>query len=406
MGSSSDEPAKQSAFGKCLHGRGVQAAVLLTLVLAATGAASAQTDRAAARLTAAQQQALRAKLNETTLLVATGAVSSGSASMVEAIGTVLAGAEGLRVVPVAGAGGPDTLRDLLFLRGMDLAIVPTNVLHHAKETESVVPAPQQRIAYITRLYGEEIHLLAGRDARTLQDLRGKRIAVAAGDGNARFTVGDLLQRVGIGISGEAVAMPATRAVDAVRAGEAAAVLLIGAKPLAHLSRLPKDGSLRLLDLPFSRELEEAYVPAVLRAEDYPSLIPPGVMVETLAVGAVLVTSEGRGTEASHRRVERFVPAFFGGLTERSAPHLDAKWREVNLAATLPGWTRFGAAQEWLDNAKQQQVEALERNFEDFLRASGTHGSAALSAARRKKLFEEFVEWTRKSVAEPGRSPGR
>jgi hypothetical protein len=29
-----------------------------------------------------------------------------------------------------------------------------------------------------------------------------------------------------------------------------------------------------------------------------------------------------------------------------------KWQEVNLAAVLPGWTRFEGAQAWLDNYRQ------------------------------------------------------
>lgn len=398
MRPSSEGLSESFCIGHGLRRRIMLAGLLLAILPASSNLAQAQADKAPTRLTATQQQALRAKLNDAALLVATSAATTSHPSMVQDIAAVLGADESVRVLPVAGAGGPDTLKDLLFLRGTDMAIVPANVLSHARSTESPVGGLQQRVAYITPLYSEELHVLVGRSIRTLQDLRGKKIAVLADDGNAQFTVGDLLQR--LGVSMEVVRMPGSRAVTGVQSGELAAALLIGGKPLPLVSGLPKDGSLRLLDLPFSSGLEEGYAPAMLRAEDYPSLIPPGVTVETLSISAVLVTNNTRSNEEAHRRVARFVPVFFNGLTELSAPQLHPKWREVNLGATLSGWVRFPAAQEWLDNAKQQQVDSLERSFEEFLRTSGAPNSAALSPAARKKLFEEFVKWTRKSVADP------
>lgn len=398
MRPSSEAPSESFCIGHRLRRMIVLAGLLLAIPPMATGSALAQADKAPSRLSAAQQQALRGKVNEVTLLVATSAATTPHPTMVQDIAAALGADDSVRLLPVAGGGGHDTLRDLLFLRGMDMAIVPANVLSHAKSTESPIAALQQRIAYITPLYSEELHVLVGRSIRTMQDLAGKKIAVPPDDGNAQFTVRDLMQR--LGVSMEVVRMAGSRAVTAVQSGELAAALVIGGKPLPLVSSLPKDGSLRLLDLPFSRALEEGYAPAVLRAEDYPSLIPPGVTVETLSVSAVLVTNNMRSNEESYRRVARFVPVFFSGLTELNVPQLHPKWREVNLGATLSGWVRFPAAQEWLDNATQQQADSLERSFEEFLRTSGTPNSAALSPAARKRLFEEFVKWTRKSVADP------
>jgi hypothetical protein len=40
-----------------------------------------------------------------------------------------------------------------------------------------------------------------------------------------------------------------------------------------------------------------------------------------------------------------VEAFFSRFEEFQRPPRHAKWLEVNLAAQVPGWTRFGVAQE-------------------------------------------------------------
>jgi uncharacterized protein len=49
----------------------------------------------------------------------------------------------------------------------------------------------------------------------------------------------------------------------------------------------------------------------------------------------------------YRKVARFTDAFFGKFQQFLQPPRHPKWQEVNLAATVPGWKRFPAAQEWL-----------------------------------------------------------
>jgi hypothetical protein len=58
------------------------------------------------------------------------------------------------------------------------------------------------------------------------------------------------------------------------------------------------------------------------------------------------------------------------------PH-HPKWDEVNLAATLPGWSQFPPAQRWID----------QQEFDSFL---SKFGSAA--GADRARLFEDFLRW--------------
>jgi TRAP-type uncharacterized transport system substrate-binding protein len=369
--------------------------LLAPLLVDSTNVSFAQSEKAQ-RSTAAQQQTLRTKINESSLLVLASSPAASYLSIARDIGTI-AGSD-LRVMAMTSGGGMDNLSDLLFLRGADMAIVASNVLVKASSTDILGPGLQQRLAYVTRLHGEEVHILVGQEVKSIGDLRGKKVAVAAGDGNALFTSGDLFQRLGTGI--EAVPMNAATGVDQLRSGEVSALMLIGGKPLAFVAGLPKDGSLRLLDVPFSKAVEDAYAPAVFRADDYPALIPSGATIESVSLTAILMTSSGRGSEDVQRRVARFVPAFFEGLTAQRSADLHPKWREVNLAATMPDWTRVPAAQEWLDKARQSQADVLQMSFEEFLRTNYSGAAASISPEARKKLFEEFVSWARKSVADP------
>ena len=375
----------------------LQLSVLLLICTVAASSAQAQGTRAQQRLAAQQQHALRNAHNELTLLVVTGHHRHSYIGMVADMAGMLGGNSDIRLVPIAGSGGPDNLKDLLYLRGADMAIVASNVLLSEEVGEALGGNLRSRLAYVTPLYGEEVHVLAGRDVDSVEALNGKKVAVPIADGNALFAATDVFQR--LGIKAEIVQMDPVSAMDQMRLGEVAAVLVVGGKPLPLVSGLPKDGRFRLLGLRSALASDAGYAPAVLRAEDYPTLIPPGAVVETISVSAILLTRNMKDNDESYGRVEKFIPLFFRGLTELAGPPRHPKWSDVNLGAVLSGWARFGPSQQWLDSAKTQQAAWLQKSFEEFLRMNAT-GAVPLSSAQRQRLFDEFVDWTRKPAQSP------
>jgi TRAP transporter TAXI family solute receptor len=391
------KPAGRTSAGLCSRRIGLGA----VLALLAAASASAQAPQPPAPAPAPLQpppqppaavspyQALRAKLNQDTLIVAAG--RPGTAYLGIADDLTSAVGESVRVLPVAGDGGLANLKDVLFLRGVDLAIVPANVLDHAKTANALGAGLPQRLAYVTVLYSEEVHLVVGPGVATVEDLRGKRVAVPANDGSAQFTAADIFRRLGIAV--DSVPREPADALDEVRAGAVAAAVLVGGKPLAPVSALPKDGSLRLLPLP--APAGEGYVPAVLRSEDYPAMIPPQAMVETVAVAAVLVAP--KGVDETARRVAKHAPALLEAIARLAVAERHPKWRDVNLGAVLPGWSRLEAAETWLARAFARHRDRLKGQFDDFLRADNRVKSSELSMPQRKKLFEDFEVWSRKSV---------
>jgi uncharacterized protein len=96
------------------------------------------------------------------------------------------------MITLDAAGGAENLRDLL-LRGVDLALVPATAL--ADTSGSLGPDLPRRLAYITKLYSEETHVLAGPGTSSFENLSGKKIAVPPDDGNAELTVRDALRRL-------------------------------------------------------------------------------------------------------------------------------------------------------------------------------------------------------------------
>jgi len=372
-----------------------RAGVLAQLLLLLAGEpAFAQTQQPVPRVVS-PQQALRAKLNQDTLIVAASRPGTAYLAMADDLAGAVGGSAGFRILRIAADGGLGNLRDLLFLRGVDLAIVPANVLAHARATDAFGSGLSQRVAYVAPLFGEEVHIVVGQSIASIDDLRGKKIAVPLEDGTAQFTAKDVFQRLGVAF--ESVPMGSTAAVEEVRSGTVAAAFLVAGKPVVSVSGLPKDGSLRLLSLYFSAALGEGYSPAVLLAEDYPALIPPDAIVETIAVRAVLVANNAKGSEEAARRVAKHLPALFDAISRLAVSQRHPKWKEVNLGAVLPGWSRVAATEVWLSKASEQQRRLLQGQFDEFLRARKQPASSDLSAAQRKKLFEEFQSWARKSI---------
>jgi len=337
----------------------------------------------------------RLKLNRDTLIVAASRPGASHLAIANDLAAAVASGGELRLLPIAAEGGLANLRDLAFLRGIDMAIVAANELAHAKATNALGGGLTHKLAYVASLYGEEVHIVAGRGIASIEDLRGKKVAVPLGDATGQFTAKDIFERLGVAV--ESVPMEAADAVDEVRSGGIAAAVLVAGKPTRLVSGLPKDGSLRLLGLPLSAALGEGYAPAVLLAEDYPALIPPEAIVETVAVRAILLASSDKRSEERARRIARHVPALFDAIAGLAVSQSHTKWKDVNLGAVLPGWRRVPAAEVWLGKASEQQRHLLKGQFDDYLRARKEPASSELPVGRRKKLFEEFQSWARKSI---------
>ena len=98
----------------------------------------------------------------------------------------------------------------------------------------------------------------------------------------------------------------------------------------------------------------------------------------------------KGTDR-HRRIAQFVDQFFTKFNEFQKAPRHPKWREVNLAAQVPGWKRFDAADEWLArNRAQQQSVGSQQDFDRFLAGRPI---AQMTTTDRERLFQEFVKWS-------------
>ncbi|MGO8921038.1 MAG: hypothetical protein ACLQJR_34535 [Stellaceae bacterium] len=301
-----------------------------------------------------------------------------------------------RLLPVIGRDAVEGLVDLKALRGVDIAIAQTDVLA-AASSNAALAADDGVFTYITKLHDEELHLLARAEIGRIEDLAGKKVDFAGGAGITGPAVLGLLK-----LKVEPVFDDRARALQKLAAGEVAAMAYVAAKP-TPLFDAPAGEGLHFLAVPMTPALAEAYVPARLTAADYPRLVAADAPVDTVAVGtALMVANLTPGTER-YRNLENFVEALFTQFPHLLEKPHQAKWQEVNLAAELPGWKRFPAADAWL---KRNAVAAapplgpkeLHEIFAKFLdERSRLAGGRALSSQEKDQLFDQFQRWQQQSA---------
>ena len=298
--------------------------------------------------------------------------------------------EKMRVLPVIARGKMQNLWDMLYLGGIDLAYLQTDTLEFLK-SDPHYAGLKDKIRYITVMFAEEICIVARPEIKSLSDLAGKKMSINAKGTAAAVSVPVIFAR--LGIKADLQYADTNIALEGMRSGDLAAHTFLLAKPARAVAELKGEG-LHILPIPYANELSDLYLPSKFTTADYPNLIPAGQEVETVAVGNILAVFNWPEGSERYKKVARFTEAFFGRFGELQKPGFHPKWKDVNLAAQVPGWTRFKPAQDWLDKAAAQQrsVDAdLRHSFGTYLKRRGVTEAGVRS---EDELFEQFLEWRR------------
>jgi uncharacterized protein len=308
---------------------------------------------------------------------------------------VLNDGDSLRILPIAGIGGPRNIRDVRHVKGVDIGLTQTGILNNFRRTNERMGQFEDKIVYIAQLFNEEVHLVAGAGITSIDQLKGRKVNLDAKGSGTSYAMRDIFRSLDIEV--EEVSMSQTEAIEKIRSGEIAATVLIAGKPVRSMSsRLSPADGLHFVAVPFARPLIAGYLPTSLTHDDYPDLIPAGQPVETIAVGTVLITYNWPKTGSDrYQRIEKFVEAFFAKIDEFKKPPHHPKWREVNLAASLPGWVRFETAQNWLDRQQTAAGQLNDSIGRPTLAAGDNVPSVApphLEPAQNTGLFQEFTRW--------------
>src|SRR5215475_11270754 len=247
------------------------------------------------------ENAIKTRKNAWTIGVAGGLIDGTYMRFADELAKVLDDGDNLRVLPMVSYGAASNLEDLIYLRGVDLAITQSDVFEYFR-TERKTPNLQNRVHYILRLPVSELHVLAKTDIRSIEDLRGKKVNFGPAGSGSSLTGTIVFQRLGVQV--EPVLIDQQSALQKLKSGEVAALVRVVGKPVDFFTRIPPNSGLHLIPIPYTKTFADYYTLGELDSKDYPNLIPEGEKVDTIAVPAVLAVFNWQKSSDRYRRIER------------------------------------------------------------------------------------------------------
>ena len=332
-------------------------------------------------------------LNAGTVTVITAPIGGPMSIMGSDMASVLDDGDKLRVLPILGKGAVQNLVDILRLKNIDMGFVTYDALEFAK-TEYNIPDIAKRVRYIARLFHNDIHIVARKEIRSLQDLQGKKIFAERSIGFPAARI--IFRRMGIEADIDWQTDP-TGGLQKLLNGERDAWIASVSKGAPVIKNIENEaGKFHLLEIPYAKPLQDIYLPSSFSSEEYPNLVPKDTKVYALAVPTVLMVYNWPPESERYRRVARFVDALFGKIGQLQQPPRHPKWKDTVLSINVAGLERFKPAQDWLDKAppaaapQPGSTAATAEEFRKFLVQK--HGNENVSSQDAAKAYNDFLKW--------------
>jgi TRAP transporter TAXI family solute receptor len=313
--------------------------------------------------------AAAARANAGTVTIIAGGIDGTYIRIASDLAAVLDDGTTLRILPVLGKGSLQNIADILYLRGVDVGIVQSDVLAYVRQRH-LYPNIEQSVQYIAKLYDEEVHVLVRKDIARIEDLADQPVNVDLSGSGTAMTASLMFEQ--LGIKPQMTNLDQPTALEKLKSGELAGVVFVSGQPVRLFSNIAPESGLHFVTVPLTDQLAQTYLPAELNHASYPALINEGASVPTIAVGSVMAVFAFPPGHERYGKIARFVDAFFSKFPELLKPPRHPKWKDVNLAARVPGWKQFGPAQDALGRqlATGQASGNLKTELAAFLARSG------------------------------------
>ena len=283
---------------------------------------------------------------------------NGAASQVlSEIAITLDKESGLRVLSMSGYGGAMNARDLLQLRGADLAVVNHDVLAYL-DLSPALPEARRKIRLIAPLFHQRVLLFARQNVKTIEELKGRKVGVSSARTSRGVTAKTVFGSLKINV--EFVELDNK---DFAKRADLDAILLFE-NDLPDLKALGfSPGAYHLLSIPASSgPLTKVYLPVNLGKAPISGL-SSGQGIETIQVSTVLAAFDWSPKQGRYADVVSFVEKFFGLLPKMRKAYPNSPLARIDVRTTPPGWQRFGPAQTLAASAPGATAkEALQAPF--------------------------------------------
>lgn len=329
------------------------------------------------------------RFNKWTVGIVGGMIEGAPIRFATDIQIALDDGDEMRVLPIVSRGVKQNVLDLLYLKGVDAGVLYTDALDEFRK-EGKIRNIDKRINYISHLFLSGVHLLARPEIKTLKDLEGKKVGFQGRGTGVSVTSAIVYDRAGVKV--DPVFITNNQALEKMKTGEMAALIYLVFKAHPSLTSVDPQFGFHLIEIPYDK-FTDYYVPMTFEHTDYPNLIKPGEKVESIGVPAVLAVYNWPRNSDRFRKVERFIQYYFSRFEKFRSPPFQKEWKEINLNATVPGWTRY-----WLAEQIVAQMSAARQTADTGSITLTSQEEAMASRIKdpsEQKMLREFLEWKRK-----------
>src|SRR4051794_37224766 len=136
------------------------------------------------------------KINAWTVGLAAGLIEGAPLRLAAEMARVVDDEDNLHVLPIVTRGPTENLNSLLYLRGVDLAIINSDSLDEYKAAFTDI---RFHVKYLLNLFPSELHVFVRPEIQSLQDLAGKKVNFNAIGTAAAYSGPLIFSRLGINI---------------------------------------------------------------------------------------------------------------------------------------------------------------------------------------------------------------
>lgn len=262
---------------------------------------------------------------------------SPAAKVLNELSVTLDKSSSLRVLSVAGYGGVGNVRDLLQLRGTDLALINNDVLAYL-DLAKVNPEARQKVRLVTPVYDQGVFLFARRPIKSIADMKGRKLGLMASKPSRIMTARTIFGLLKINV--EFIALENQELATRVGADIDAVLLFERDLPDVKSLRLRSD-AFHLISISGANDpLRRVYRKRTFSKASLGEFAPESDL-ETVEVTTLLASFDWKPKQARYGDVSKFVAKLFEALPKLRNRDPNSLLSHTDFKAELPDWRRFG-----------------------------------------------------------------
>ncbi|MEE9322500.1 MAG: hypothetical protein V3U76_18810 [Granulosicoccus sp.] len=299
---------------------------------------------------------------------------------------------GLRIVPVMGTNHVQSVYDLLFLKGIDLALVRADAIEYVKRVGKY-HGVQRVVESVSKVSDEKIIVVASKDYNSLKELDGQVVGHGSA-GSGTFVTSTLVFQT-LEIEPVYIEVDSLSAIEKVQSGELAAmVYLLKASDAVQsdadlevakaIAEINSSGKLHIIEISGNEELDKVYSRTLLGNEELPDVIASGDSIKTYAVDTILAAYRWERDNPRSKRVGRFTNALVENLEKLQSGDNQPVWKRLDLSLITPSILRSPMIDEAIAN-KEAEAARMEAEKQQLIAEKIHARELAAAAAEEKKL---------------------